>query len=122
MKNLILIFVLVLSSVAVSSANNTNPESSIVVLNSETLTVTTADSDLISLASFNANESSLDFETYQNVTFVQIFNAAGELEFQLPVSSDKVRIHKNLFETGNYKLGFVLENTTTLKFAEVNIK
>ena len=122
MKNLILIFVLVLSSVAVSSANNTNPESSIVVLNSETLTVTTADSELISLASFNANESSLDFETYQNVTFIQIFNAAGELEFQLPVFSDNIRIHKNLFKSGQYKLGFVLENTTTLKFAEVNIK
>jgi len=121
MKNLILIFALVLSSIAVSSAN-TNPESSIVILKSETVTVSSASSDLISLASFNTNESSLDFETFENVAFVQIFNAEGDLEFQLPVSSDKIRINKNLFGTGQFKLGFLLENSSALKFAEVNIK
>jgi len=121
MKNLILSLVLVLVTISVSSANN-NPESSIVLFENEKITVSTTDNNLISLADFNVNESSFDFKTFESVDFIQIYNSNGNLEFQLPVSSDKVRISKNLFGLGNYKVGFLLKGSGDIKFAEVKIK
>jgi len=121
MKNLILILSLSLATIGASFANH-NPESSKVVYKSEHITVSANNSELISLAHFNVEESSIDFETYQEVSFIQIFDDEGNLKFQLPTSSDKVRISKNLFEKGQNRVGFLFSDKSELKFAEVNIK
>jgi len=121
MKNFILIFALVLTTISVSSANN-NPDSKVTLIETAEYAVTFGDSDLISLASFNVNESSFDFETNEEIGFIQIFDGEGNLEFQLPVSSNKIRINKNLFNTGQSKLGFLLKESGDIQFAEVSIK
>lgn len=121
MKNLFLIFALVFSTISVSSANN-NPENTNTIIETADYAVTFGNSDLISLASFNVNESSFDFETNEEIGFIQIFDTEGNLEFQLPVSSSKVRINKDLFESGQSKLGFLLKESGEIQFAEVSIK
>ena len=64
----------------------------------------------------------MSFTTNENISVIQIFNANGELEFQLPVMSDDVKINKNLFGQGDYKLGFVLEGQSELHTTHVSIK
>ncbi len=67
------------------------------------------------------SEDHLEFDTEQIIDMVQIFDSKGNLEFQLPVLSDQVRIGKSLFEKGEYTLGFLLSNQDSLKFAKVKV-
>ena len=62
------------------------------------------------------------FNTNDDISVVQIFDGEGELIFQLPVMSDNVQIKKNLFDSGEYKLGFVLEGETEVHLTDVTIR
>ena len=57
-------------------------------------------------AYFNEATNSLNFESYQDIKFIAIHDATGELKYKLPVMSNKVRINKNMFDKGDYKVSF----------------
>ena len=71
---------------------------------------------------YNADQEQLEYMTFEDITFIQIFNEAGDLEFQLPVQSSKVLIGKSLFGEGEYKIGFLLDGKSTIHFSTVNFK
>jgi len=119
MKNLITIFA-VLTLALTTSFASTTPE---VIISTETVEVVTIEAlDFFVSADFNNDTENLAFTTTKSISVVQIFNAAGEMEFQLPVMSDNVQINKNLFGSGDYKLGFLLDGETQVHFTEVSIK
>ncbi len=94
-----------------------------VIISTETVEVVTVETlDFFSAAEFDTATQNLAFTTTQNISVVQIFNAEGNMEFQLPVMSNNVQINKNLFGEGNYKLGFLLEGQTEVHFTQVTIK
>jgi hypothetical protein len=72
-------------------------------------------------ASFSAETNSINFESYQDIKYVQIFNAAGEMEYQLPIMSSKVRISKKMFAKGDYKISFLLSNKNEALYTYVTI-
>ena len=119
MKNLITIiaaFTLTVSSVFAT----TTPE---MLISTDNVTVVAVGQlDFFTSAEFNADTENLSFKTTENISVIQIFNAEGQMEFQLPVMSDNVKINKNLFGEGEFKLGFVLEGQSQLHTTHVSIK
>ena len=60
--------------------------------------------------------------TKDEISVIQIFDANGNLEFQLPVMSNQVKINKNLFGEGRFKLGFLVEGDSQIHLSDVIIK
>ena len=119
MKNLISIIAALTLTVSTVFANTT-PE--MLISTDKVTVVAVGNLDFFTSAEFNAETDNLSFTTNDNISVIQIFNAEGELEFQLPVMSDNVKINKNLFGQGEYKLGFILEGQTELHTTHVSIK
>ncbi len=118
MKNLITIIALITITSAVFA--NTTPE---VLVSTEVVEIVSAEHHgIFSNTAFDAETESLVFDTFNNISAVQIFNSEGKLEFQLPVMSNNVQINKNLFDSGEYRLGFVIEGLADVLFTEVTIK
>lgn len=119
MKNLIITIAIL--TITISSAfANTTPETLISTTNIEVVSI--ASLDFFENANYDTVSDNLVFNTNENISVIQIFNTAGELEFQLPVMSNKVKINKNLFSKGTCKLGFILEGQSELNFTKVTIK
>lgn len=72
-------------------------------------------------AYFNEKTNALHFESMAKVLTVQVFNSNGEMEFVLPVMAKKVRLSKNIFESGNYRLSFQLEDQADQMITYVKI-
>ena len=117
MKNLI--STLVITTIFLTSAlASINPEADII--SNEVATVTSL--EILSSASFDSESESFEFQTLTDITLIQIFDNQGNMEFQLPVMSNSVKLNKNLFSTGEYKLGFVIEGDSNVHLSTVTIK
>jgi len=119
MKNLITILAILTVTFSTALANTT-PE--VIISADEVEVVSVENLDIFTNAAFDTDSENLSFDTTKDMSVVQIFNAEGNMEFQLPVMSNNVQINKNLFGTGTYKLGFVLEGQTQVHITEVTIK
>lgn len=71
---------------------------------------------------YDAESENLSFELNDNISFVQIFDTAGNLLYQLPVMSNKLTIGSSLFAHGEYKLGFMLSGTEKIHFTKIMVK
>ena len=92
-------------------------------INAKTVTVTTSevDSKLFVSAEFNEQQKRFEFNTGKEVNFVQIYNAEGQMEMQLPAMSKSIKLGMSLFEKGDYKLGFIVKGTSRIQFTNVTI-
>ncbi len=70
---------------------------------------------------YNSVKERLSFETKSNIMLIQIYNAKGDLEFQLPVGSDVVHISRKLFSSGEYTLQFLFEGEQDFQSTELNV-
>jgi len=119
MKTIITIFTAIILSTTLATAS-TAPK--LIVSDSEIEIVTGSLESLFVDADFNAETQNLSFQTKSEMTYVQIMNSEGVLEFQLPVNSNSLKINKNLFSEGNYKLGFIFKGDKETHFTNVQIK
>jgi hypothetical protein len=119
MKNLITI--LTVLTVTFTSAFATTPETTLISTDKVEV-VSISDLDIFSSANFDAASENLSFTTNDDISVIQIFNEAGEMEFQLPVMSNNVKINKNLFGEGTFKLGFILQGQSQLHTTMVTLK
>lgn len=58
---------------------------------------------------FSSENKTIFLETEKEISFIQIMNMDGELEYQLPIASHKLHIDMNDFNSGNYNLNILLE-------------
>ncbi len=121
MKNFITTITILSLSFSIASATNT-PETLVSNEEIEVVTLDIADIEIFKSASFDHDSDNLSFTTLVDISVVQIYDENGSMEFQLPVMSDNVKINKNLFGQGTYKLGFMLEGENQLRFTEVVVK
>ena len=123
MKNLTITFALVLATIFTAFAG-TNPVHEVTLFESEVAAVTIdgAHADFFTIATYNEMNDSFVFQTEGDISFIQIFNEEGTLEFQLPVMSNKVTIGKSIMNQGNYKLGFMIQGSTDIQFTNVSVK
>ena len=119
MKNLITI-ITVLTITFTSALATTTPETLISTADVEVVSV--GNLDIFSSADFDAESDNFSFTTNDNISVIQIFDAEGNLEFQLPVSSNNVKINKNLFNQGVSKVGFILEGQSQMHFTNVTVR
>ncbi len=110
---------------ATSNMASIIPTESLLLIKTTEIEVALEDSNqknIFKLAQFSKDTNSLDFVTEKEIKYVQIFTTDGKLEYQLPVSSNKVRISKKLFERGDYRIGFILDGMKTIEFTGVKVK
>ncbi len=102
---------------------NNDSGNPIKLLNSEMISVSIDDSEITTFvsATMTPDNNNFEFKTNKEIRFVQIYDADGLISFQLTVDSKKVRINKNLFDKGDYKLGFKVEGDEKLHYANVNL-
>ncbi len=124
MRNYIATFILTFTAISLSAATINPIENTTLISNAAVeVTIDDALSDLFNVAEYNTVQNCLEFSVDTNISFIQIFNADGLLEFQLPVLSNKVKISKNIFpSSGDYKLGFMIDGEKDVKFSKVTIK
>jgi len=110
MKNLILTIAIITLALSTSLAN-TNPLDNTGDL--ETISFEMNDADKIEFSinvSYDLQQESLMIETGEEVSFIQVLNNDGVLQYQLPVFSETVVLDLNDFETGDYSLNLLFEN------------
>ena len=125
MKNLFLSFILLAAVSITASANNNDPRNAVKVLDDKYVSVSLSNADqtnIFTTVAFNENQSKLEFATKEAISYVQIFDANGNLEFQLMIDAKKFKLSKKLFENGNYKLGFMINGLNDVHFADIEIK
>ncbi len=115
MKTLFTIISLLIFTLSVT-ANTTIPttggdDSEIVFENIDVqLSVLEADqSDMIVSATYNQSNDFFNITTENTINFLQVLNADGELEYQLPIGSNKLNIAMPDFVKGTYKVNLLME-------------
>jgi hypothetical protein len=125
MKNLFLSLILLLAVSVTASANNNDPKNTVKVIDDKYVSVSLSNADqtnIFTTVAFNENQNNLEFATKEAVSYVQIFDANGSLEFQLMIDSKKFKLSKKLFDNGSYKLGFMIDGQHDVHFADIEIK
>ena len=123
MKNLILIPTIILAlSASLLATNDINFPVTMLTTSTTTVSVEKSEKKIFMSVEMTSDQNSLQFKTYKDISFVQVYSEDGRIEFQLPVESSNVRLKKNLFETGKYRLGFKIKGESELHFAEVDLK
>jgi len=79
----------------------------------------TAASDFFSHAGFNTETDNVEFVTKDEIKYLQIFNQKGKLQYQLPVMSNKLKISRKMFNTGVYKIGFIVQGGNNIEFSNL---
>ncbi len=123
MKTLInLIFIVTIFGTQLTAS--ANPTNTVKIIKAEKVEVTVhqESAELFTAATFNSQSQTFEFSTGQDISFIQIFNEGGQLEFQLPVMANKVKISKALFDSGDHKLGFMFDGQKEIKFTKVTIR
>jgi len=124
MKKLILSFVITIATLATSFAG-TNPVKVVKAVNvfktAEVEFYATADAkaNFYTYADFNTATNNVEFVVKDKIKFLQIFNQDGKLQYQLPVMSNKLKISRKIFETGVYKIGFIVDGGNNIEFSNL---
>jgi len=115
MKNLLTILSLLIFTLS-ATANTTLPttggnESEVVFENIDVQlsVLSSADSDMIVSATYNQSNDFFNITTEKTINFLQVLNADGELEYQLPIGSNKLNIDMPDFAKGSYKVNLLME-------------
>ena len=105
----IIIISLVTIGVCRSGVSNINTGPTVLIETAvlEIKTNNDLDEAFFKVALFNQSQQVLEFTTKSDVEMIQIFNAQGELTFQLPTMSNYITISKSMFSPGNSELVFL---------------
>lgn len=117
---LIPIFFLIINSVF----GNSIVEDKVTLIESADMVVTVDKriEGLFQTAEISPDQNNLNFVTTKEVEWIKIINNKGEVEFQLPVDSKKVRVNKSLFASGKYELGFVVKGHSEIQYVDIQLK
>jgi len=124
MKNLILIFATVLSFNATLSASNIG-EGEIKIIDAAKISVVLdneGQKDFILFSEFNVEDEKVEFVFESNVSMIQVYNMDGDLEMMLPIMSKEVSLGLSLFESGNYRMGFMVDGMNDVQFTNLSVK
>lgn len=116
-----LIIFLASATIAFSSVT---PESELAIITTaavELSVVNEMQKDFFQVAEYNSELEALEFVTADYINYMQIFDEAGKLKYQLPVMSNKLKVSKKLFKEGNYKIGFITKDNTTIQFTNLKV-
>jgi len=67
------------------------------------------DEDQFINTTFSTKNKTIYLETEKEISFIQVLNKDGELEYQLPIAASKLHIDMNDFSSGSYLLNILLD-------------
>jgi hypothetical protein len=108
MKNLILTIAFFSFSLVSAFANNNPEDFTIEEISFEMNSAEMSHYDIN--VSYDTQDGSLDITTGKTIEFVQILDAAGNLEYQLPLFSQNLVLDLDDFVQGDYQVNFLFEN------------
>ena len=123
MRTLIVTIIFAITMITSSFASVT-PDSELSLIASPTVelsVVNVAQKDFFQVAEYDATMDVLHFVTADYVNYLQVYNEAGKLMYQLPVMSNKLKISKKMFDAGAYKIGFITKSNTTIQFTNLTV-
>ena len=123
MKNLLLLFVLLFGLNAASLASDPIIESR-KLISTDFVELTLEDANqfqYFSTVGFNDQTNTIDINTMDDISFIQVFDNDGELQYQLPIMSNKVKLSKKMFDSGKYKLGFMMDGSKEIQFTSLTV-
>ena len=112
MKNLFAILSFVLSFSLSGYASNILPtldEDLIIVDNVEVSFTIKKESSHIVTTSFHEGEDIFTIETENTINFLQVVNENGEIEYQLPIGSNLLKLTLSDFDKGVFQLNLLVE-------------
>ena len=125
MKNLLNILSLMLALSVSAYANNTNPTiggDKLVVDNSEvSFIIKNYSSDFIT-TSFDTDKDYFKIETQTRINFLQVINADGKVEYQLPIGSNVLKLPLSDFDIGTFQINLLVEGENKFVSTELVIK
>lgn len=88
-----------------------NAENSYLIKNNEVSfsVLNSADENQFINTTFSTKNKTIFLETEKEISFIQIMNTKGELEYQLPIAASKLHIDMNDFTSGLYHLNILLD-------------
>jgi len=106
-------------------ANNTNPTiggDKLVVDNSEvSFIIKNYSSDFIT-TSFDTDKDYFKIETQTRINFLQVINADGKVEYQLPIGSNVLKLPLSDFDIGTFQINLLVEGENKFVSTELVIK
>ena len=114
MKNLLTIIALAIFSIS-ATANTVTPtvgdDAEVVFENIDVqyTVLSAANADEIVSATYNQSNDFFNITTENTINFLQVFNGEGELEYQLPIGSNKLNLSMPDFDKGTYKVNLLME-------------
>ncbi len=124
MKNLILIFAIATSFTTATFASNIG-DGTLAIVKSEKVEITLdneGQKEFIISSAFEADNDQIAMVFNSSVSMIQVYNNSGEVEMMFPVGSENVNLGMSLFETGNYKVGFMVDGYDEVQFTNMTIK
>ncbi len=124
MKNLILITAAIFSLNVSALASNIG-EGEIKVIESSRVTVlldNEAQKDFILFSDFNTEEEKVEFIFESTVSMIQVYNMDGEMEMMVPVGTKNVSLGLSLFNSGNYRMGFIVDGFDEIQFTNLSVR
>lgn len=114
MKKLLTIFAFLISFSFAANATTVNPvegDGEIIFENVDVAYIVDSaeEADQILSATYNQSNDFFNITTTKTITFVQILDENGNLEYQLPVGAKKLNIAMPDFTKGKHKINLLLE-------------
>lgn len=112
MKNLFAILSLVLSLTISATANTTNPtiDDDRIVLDNADISLTIKDNLSQEITTFfDQNEDFFTIETESTINFLQVVNDKGEVEYQLPIGGNVLKLALADFDRGTFQVNLLVK-------------
>ncbi len=123
MKNLILTIAILFSFSSVNASNI--GDGTLSIINNSNLELSLENEGqkfLIISTEFNTEYENISMIFNSSVNMIQVFNTEGEMEMMLPIGSEEVDLGMSLFQSGDYKLGFMVEGIDEVQFTNLLVK
>lgn len=121
MNNLIFTIITVLSFAGTSLASNIGGKATI--LSSEKVVITIDKvADYIKSSSYNADSEDIEMVFKTVVTMVQIYDNNDEFIMAFPAGTEELNLGLTLFDSGRYKVGFLVAGQSEYQFTSLLIK
>ncbi len=123
MKNLILTIAILFSFSTVNASNIGDGTLSIVNNSNVELSLENEGQKFLIISTeFNTEYENISMIFNSSVNMIQVFNTEGEMEMMLPIGSEEVDLGMSLFQSGDYKLGFMVEGIDEVQFTNLSVK
>lgn len=121
MKKSILTIVLAIMTTLVCATGTPDSSKTIITHDSFEMSVMELEQKaFFEIAAYNNAQDALEFVTKEKIAYIQIVKD-NQLEYQLPVMSNKLKIGRALFGKGIYKIGFITEGGKKIEFTQLEV-